>query len=163
MLAAAVASCASTPSNWNQCGIVAPSLAVMQTEGIGPIPTPGGGTITPGTYDLTDTIVYGARGLISYVTPSAYLFDEVRFQGVARDYAATAGTWSTNGTTLSLTITCRCTKARGCVHGAEAVLEDRARRHALPPVFWYTATATQLVFFESYVNGGIMVQTYARR
>jgi hypothetical protein len=104
----------------------------------------------PGTYDITDVTIYNASSILAGAPPETYVFDATTFQGVALDYAADKGTWSTSGTTLSLTYTCLCKASSGCqVPG--------------PTSFGYTATATQLFYYESYVNGGTMVQTFTRR
>jgi hypothetical protein len=171
--ASAVTGCASSPSSWSQCSVIALSSApVAQREGIGSIPAPAGGTIAPGIYDLTSTTLYDAGvSRMPYAAARAYVFGEGHFEG-ASGGTTIAGTWSTNGTTLSLALTCRCTRWR-CLHGAEAsaapsevawlsVFDDGVRPPPWPDA-WYTATPTQLVLFEGYGNGGTMVQTYTKR
>src|SRR5579859_1101726 len=90
---------AAHPSNWNQCNALPPPpVTVAQTVGIGTAPTPLGGTIVAGTYDLTSQTVYGASSVIANAPPETYVFDATSFQGLTRDYAAAVGTWSTSQT-----------------------------------------------------------------
>ena len=153
-LAVTLAGCAGGtehPTSWNQCNdLPSPSVKYSQEAGVGAAPTPLGGAIVAGTYDLIDETVYGASSLVSNTPPETYVFDATTFQGVALDYAADQGTWSTSGTTLTLTYACLCKASGGCQVPAA-------------PSFGYTATPTQLVYYESYVNGGTMVQTFKKR
>jgi hypothetical protein len=153
LLGAGCSSSAPASSNaWNQCNTLpAPTVTYPQTIGTGSVPAPGGGTIVAGAYDLTAQTVYGASALTPNTPPEEYVFTDSTFQGVALDYAADEGTWSTSGTTIQLTYSCVCKAAGGCIMP--------------PPVsFGYTATPTQVLFVQGmYVNGGSFVQTFTKR
>jgi hypothetical protein len=99
--ASAVTGCASSPSSWIQCSVIAPSsTSVAQREGIGSAPAPAGGTIAPGIYDLTSTTLYdGGVSRMPYAAARAYVFGESHFEA-ASGGTTIAGTWSTSGTTL---------------------------------------------------------------
>jgi hypothetical protein len=142
----------SSSSKWNYCnGLPPPQVTFTATAGAGAAPTPSGGTIVPGTYDVTADAVYGASMLPTGVSPEEYVFTESTFQGVTLNYAADEGSWSASGTTLTLSYNCLCKASDGCSTPA-------------PASFGYTATPTQILFIESgFTYGGTTVQTYTKR
>jgi hypothetical protein len=147
----AIVGCSSTSAtSWNLCNALPqPTVVVTQQVGQGDAPSPTGGEIALGTYELTSQTIYGASSLTSDQPAETYVFAATTFMGASLDYAASAGTWSVSQTTITLDEACFCKQAAGCTQpGAES--------------FGYTATPTQLTYLESYVNGGTMVQTFTK-
>ena len=140
-------------SDWDQCTVLDPSgSSVKQSAGTGTPPVPAGGTIVAGRYVLTDQTVFGATSLTNDEPGEVYQFDADTFAAMYLDQKSDAGKWSTSGTTLQLSIGCVCQRNLGtCSHASS------------PAHVEYTATPSQLVYFEDYINGGLMVQTFTRR
>jgi hypothetical protein len=127
------------------------TIQITEKVGAGAMPGAVGGTIVPGTYDLTDAVVFGVSPAPPPVPPETYVFDASgTYQGASLGYAAGTGTWSTHDTTLTFTPSCSCWKARGC---------GRGRTYSV----WYSAGPAHVVTFETYGNGGTTMRTFTRR
>jgi hypothetical protein len=147
-------SSSSAPQSWNSCNdLPPPQVANPVTAGTGAAPVPSGGTIVPGTYDVTATTVYGATERIpTSEAPEEYVFSDSSYQALTLDYAAAQGNWSTMGTEITLTYGCLCRP------GAAACTSPG------PGSWGYTATPTQILFIEQgFVWGGTTVMTYTKR
>jgi hypothetical protein len=119
-LASVIAACSSsaltsTASGWNECNTIPPpSLIITQQVGEGDAPSPAGGEIALGTYDLTGQTIYGASSLTADEPAETYIFGATNFTGETLNFAAWAGTWSVNQTTITLNESCFCKEAIGC-------------------------------------------------
>jgi len=138
------------PATWDQCTESEPGPLINQRVGSGPAPGFTGGTIVDGRYLLTDYAVYDATTLTSDRPGVAFTFAAPGFQAAANSVSF-SGTFTTSGSTLSFSSTCRCGVAGGC------------QSSLLTTSLEYDATATSLVTSQPYVNGGTVVATYTRQ
>ncbi|HVJ88668.1 MAG TPA: hypothetical protein VM580_02625 [Labilithrix sp.] len=83
---------------------------ISETAGVGEIPTPAGGTITDGTYVLTKHEVYPPGSPDENTRKRTMIFSGDSIQVIeddpGRSPVRAAGTYTIDGSTLNVTITC---------------------------------------------------------
>lgn len=138
-----------TEATWDECTEITVAVPeIAQVVGTGDVPLADGGEIVDGTYVLTAYEVFGASGLTSDLQGAIRSFSKPGTQFLNGNVAQ-SGTWTTSGTTLSLSIDCACNRVQG-------TCSDELQSGSLE----YTATATTFTIFGAYVNGGTSVATY---